>query len=262
MIKKFAIAVLGLAVWLVSPAVQCFGAEGYLDSQEHQANEEIGEVIDTLGDFYGTTGDFSKNLGKALGKATDEGALSNMVAALDKAGFEGGWAKQIGDLKAIGGAYGALSKSFEVLGYYKNAVELENAYKAGDRAAFQELVADQITDFASGKLVELFNKFAISEGTKLVVASAAGGPVTLLLTAAGVVAATLVGDKLIEVGVEKLMGSEAVRNWLLDFGGWLYDVLGGRQPSEDPFDSMPSEHGDGKDASERFQGLKEIKLIR
>lgn len=260
--KHVAVAVLGVVALISTPVFQSAAAEGYLDSQAHHENESIGEVTDAMGILYGHTGEFAEKLGTALGKAKDEGALTNMISALDKAGFEGGWAKQIGDLKAIGGACDALSKSFEILGYYKTAVELENAFDAGDRAAFQKIVADQITDFASSKLVDLFNKFAYTAGTKLVVASAAGGPVTLLVTAVGVVAVTLLLDKGIEIGVEKLMESETVRKWLLDFGGWLYDVLGGKQPSDDPFDDLPSGQKGQGGSSEHFQGLKPIKLIR
>lgn len=243
-------------------------------------SEAASEVVDLYGQYSGNLSEFSGKLADAVAGTKDNATLDNIVGALDQVGLESGWAKQIGALRKIGQVFDIFSKAIDLINKVDTAQDLYDAFKAGDKETFSNIVADQITEFAAGQLSSLFTKIVYTEGMKLVVASSAGGPVSMILTGAGVFIVGWVGAYAIEQGVEWLMDREAIRNVLVGIGDAIWDALGGNDGNDmmckpddnpdDPFNSNPQNQGGNSSGGtnngssgkkDGYQGLKPIHLF-
>lgn len=268
---------------IIASALLTFGvfAPQFAHADEGTSNSSQGmmEYVDLYGDYSGNVSTFSEKLAEAVGKTKDDTALENIVGALDSAGLEGGWAKQIGSLKKISGVFSVFSDAIDLINKADTAKQLGEAFAENDKARFSEIVADAITDFAAGKISDLVGKLIYRTGAKWVIASSAGGPVTMLVSAAGVFVLGWVGSYAAEKGVEWIMNTETVRKVLIGIGNTIWDWLKGSEsnngngqvcyPGQDPgnqggpFDGQPeSGSSNGKnEPSGRYQGLKPIKLF-
>ncbi|MBQ7190315.1 MAG: hypothetical protein IJR99_12970 [Kiritimatiellae bacterium] len=235
-------------------------------------SETVSEAVDLYGQYSGNLSEFSGKLADAVAGTKDDATLDNIVGTLDQVGLEGGWAKQIGSLRKIGQVFDVFSKAIDFINKVDTAQNLYDAFKAGDKETFSNIVADQITEFAAGQLSSLFTKIVYTEGMKLVVASSAGGPVSMILTGAGVFIVGWAGSYAIEQGVEWLMDRDAIRNVLVGIGDAIWDALGGKNDDDmmckpgdnpdDPFNSNPQNPGGNSSGGEDgYHGLKPIHLF-
>lgn len=113
--------------------------------------------VDVWGDV-GNTVDGGNDLVQAAQKAIvgilmdrkNGGSLLDKVSdALSKVGIKGGRVFQAQILKKIGGAVDKLVKVFDFGIAFAKA---SDAWKAGDRAAFNKIVADYLIDFVAGRI--------------------------------------------------------------------------------------------------------------
>ena len=205
----------------------------------------------------------------------------------DKVGVDGGWAKQIGAIKRIKGSSEFISKALTGLSRGAKAMELIAAFNDGEKEVFKDIVADEITSLVASWLGEIVSKAIITNLQSVVVGSLAGGPIAMILAEAGVLVGGWVAGETTEWLVEMTVNETALRDYLEQLGGAIYDGLKGDsegekgdaavddgngspddgngmmcKPGDDPFDSQPeSDGGESGEKKGRYQGLKDIKLF-
>lgn len=239
-------------------------------AEDSQSQDNIGQIADITTTVGGNVKDCSESLSEFLSTTTDEQALDLVVGALEKAGLDGGWAKQIGGLKKFAGIAGKLLDAITVGDTVR---QLSNVWD--DRAAFSSVFADQMTGYAADAVSGLVSGLIKTYGTALIAGGTVVAPgIGTIIATGGVWLVSWAGGELAGWAFEKIAGTEVIRDGMENLGGiiwdWFHNGGGddgsgqkgkpGDEPS--PFDSQPeSGTGDSSGKKEHFQGLKPFKLL-
>lgn len=276
----------GLLAAVCSIAAPMTVAAAAGNGNEAQVQEAIGKGVDYFGSSSGSVESIAEAFADALRDNSNEKQLDGLVKGLENVGIEGGWAKQIGKLKKIGGVANFLSKAVNSLNNGVVAGDLIAAAQNRDRTAFQQIIADQLTgmaaDFIAGQISNLVYKHA----TGVAATGLVSGGWTLIWAGVEFAAGVFIdayGGGLIQEAIQTTF----INDLLLDLGGAIYDSIfsdkeSGEEgtssdngngspddgngmmckPGDDPFDSQPeSDGGESGEKKGRYQGLKDIKLF-
>ena len=261
--KKF-LLVAGIALAVLSP-VQVLGNDlsAITQTETEYDSIDIGDVIDAGEETASNLNEFTDDLLGVLTGKGDETCVA-MVNLLDKAGLQGGWAKQIGSLKRVSGVLDAFGKVLNVLKAGNTVKKLYDAYQADDKEAFANIVADQLADAAAGAVAGLISNWIKTQGTAIVIGSSVIAPgVGTVVAIAGVWVVSWAAGEGVDRAIHALLEKDEVRAGLVGVGNMIWDLLHHQKNNDDdPFDSLPSNQDGEKKDSGHFQGLKPIELVR
>ena len=252
LLKLFSFLALGLL------AVASTSAPLYADNA--QSNDNIGEIADITTEVGGNVKDCAESLHEFLSTTKDEKALDIVVGALEKAGLDKGWAKQIGSLKKF---CGIAEKLLDAITIGNTIRELENVWD--DRTAFSKVFADNMTEYASDAVAGLVSAAVKTFGTGVIAGSTIVAPgLGTIVATGGVWLVSWAAGEIAGWAFEKLAGTDVIRNGMEELGGAIWDFFHGGQDNvgRDPFDEIPeSGGGNSSGGGNRYQGLKALKLI-
>lgn len=261
-------ALLGLELMAV------VGTPTSLYAGDAKSSDTIGEIADITTDVGGNVKDFAESLQEFLATTKDEKALDIVVGSLEKAGLDKGWAKQIGSLKKF---CKIAEKLLDAIRLANSGNELKNAWD--DRAAFSEVFADNMTEYAADAVAGLVSAAVKTLGTSVIAGSTIVAPgLGTLVATGGVWLISWAAGEFAGSAFEQLAGTDLVRNGMEELAGAIWDLFHKKPDNpgggDDPF-ATPPENGGGNgpmcpapgngggnsgDAN-RYRGLKPLRLV-
>lgn len=268
--------IIGLLVLLTAFS---FSTVAPYSAMADESQSKVEQAVDVFDDVNGKVSDVTDAVYDAVASAaTDEKALSTLMNGLEKVGIKGGWAKKLGELNKIKGVTNAFSKAVTVLNAGKTLGELSAAYQSGDKEAFRNIVADQLTSLAAGLVGKAVGAAIHAVGGAIITASALTGP-GFIIASGVVLVADWVVSGWVEGKIEEAMKDGSMYQTFQQFGDMIWDMIGKLQRGDDPGNGqvclpgddpggehpgfeMPPENGDTNQGGDnRYQGLKALRLI-
>ena len=263
---------------LVLLAAFTFSTSAPYPAMADESQSKIEQGVDVFDDVNGKVSDVTEAVYDAVASAaTDEKALSTLMNGLEKVGIKGGWAKKLGELNKIKGVTNAFSKAVTALNASKTLGELTAAYQRGDKEAFHNIVADQLTSLAAGLVGKAVGAAIHAVGGAIITASALTGP-GFIIASGVVLVADWVVSGWVEEKIEEAMKDGSMYQTFQQFGDLIWDMIGrmqrggdpgngqmcpipGNPGGGDPFDEGPEGPGGDSGKAGKFQGLKPLRLI-
>lgn len=255
MLKSISVLAFGL--------LSVFGTSTSLYAAESRSSDYIGEIADATATIGGNVKDCAESLQEFLSTTKDEQALDIVVGALEKAGLDKGWAKQIGSLKKF---CGIAEKLLDAIKLGNTVYKLEKVWD--DRTAFSKVFADQMTEYASDAVAGFVSAAVKTFGTGVIAGSTIIAPgLGTIVATGGVWLVSWAAGEIAGKAFEKLAGTDVVRKGMEELGGAIWDLFHGGSDDDDgtdPFDEEPEGNGGGggnSGGANRYQGLKALRLI-
>lgn len=217
------------------------------------------EVVDTASGIVSNSKSVIDTINTVLKDKKYADASPDLVKLLDSLGLEGGWAKQIGKLKKISGKLDIIEK---VLKHGNTAVQLSEAYSAGDREKFTQIIADTMIDVVAGIAGGLAGKLFYSRVPGAIAAAIVTGGWSII-AAPGLIVGGYIAEDQTKQFVTSLLKKHAYE-LLTAFGGKIYDVVNGMMTQDsDSIEEglLPStEEGGNNSGNNTDQGAKPVML--
>lgn len=250
-----------------------------LDARAEESSEQADYVQNGI-DFFDSANDkisdVTDDVYDALVKSSkDEKTLQMLTNALNKVGVKGGWAKQLGELNKVKGFTKAFSLALKAISTAKTVGELSAAFNAGDKELFRKIVADQLTDAASGLVGVAAGTLVHAAGAAIIGAAALTGPGFIIASGVVLVADWYISDK-VETTVSDAIKDGTMYNAFQDVGDIIWNLIENKDSKKDLSDDSSSGEGNGDifdgdpgssggqycPAPQKYKGLNKLNLSR